>query len=76
MSDDERRYTLDEAAQALSERKCAIQGHGWDVIETVGHGPIAILCDTCGLTYPVQREDGRPPGTAHETAHDDTRKAA
>jgi hypothetical protein len=56
MSDDERRYTLAEAAQTLRERECATHGHRWDVIETLGHGPTGILCSNCGRSYPVARE--------------------
>lgn len=46
-SDDEPRYTLDEARRLLAERECAIHGHSWDVITRDG-GPHSLICSNCG----------------------------
>lgn len=53
MSDDEKRYTLKEAARELSLNRCRSYGHSWTVVETMAR-PTHIVCDNgCGTTHRV-----------------------
>lgn len=51
------RYTLAEAEQELRRRRCATEGHFYDVLVVTGaNAPEAIICTRCGETWAVAKE--------------------
>lgn len=41
------RPTEDEVAR-VRRFECASNGHSWDILSTVGEGPVAVICGHCG----------------------------
>ena len=48
------RYTLEEARREFARRECANHGHSWNVIQSVGGGPMRIVCESCGWSGAVE----------------------
>lgn len=49
----EQHFTLGEARRKIAEAECEAHGHSWDVLATVGEGPVEILCTTCSASHAV-----------------------
>lgn len=49
----EQTYTLAEARRELARQECQRHGHSWDVVSTLGDGPVSIVCGTCGWSGSV-----------------------
>lgn len=56
--DEEPRYTLAEARMVMIRQECARRGHDWNILSTLGKGPVALHCDRgCGARRAVS-DDG------------------
>lgn len=47
-----------EMIQAVREHECSLSGHDWQVIESVGFGPVMVVCVRCGKNSGLRRVDG------------------
>lgn len=53
---DETLFTLKEAKLELARRECALEGHYFVVMQTIGvDAPTSVVCDRCGQTWGVIR---------------------
>jgi hypothetical protein len=53
----EKRYTLTEAQIELAKQRCALAGHVYEVLDTLGtEGPDAVLCSRCGRSWKVEND--------------------
>lgn len=48
-------YTLEEARQMLCQLQCDQTGHTYTIVNDVT-GPVRVVCETCGKSWDVVRE--------------------
>ena len=59
MSDNDRNPTPDQVAR-VRRFECATNGHSWDILSTLGDGPVAVICGHCGEDSGLRRPEATP----------------
>lgn len=50
-----------EMVQAVREHECQLEGHTFSVACALGIGPTHVICDRCGKSWRVERDESVTP---------------